>query len=873
MVFGGDDVLLLKKKKLITWGTVILVVVVVFNIFCYERDKNDVGRNIEALKSSNAEVRSKAVRNLIKIGKPAVTPLIFAMKYGTVHATSDAVNSLTTIIKNKEYQKLASNTMTESKNLKKGAARVLGDIGDTRAIDPLISLLKYPDNQVVAEASNALAKIGKPAVDPLIRNFDLNYDGFARTLGKIGDERAVDVLIKTFAHKYHGIERGAEIEALAAIGMPAAKKLIWIIRSKDQRFEMAPVIESLSAMNSREVEDLIVGNLIEENNLSLLEALENIKSPTALLSLLEMLDSFNPSVREKGEFLLYNVKSVQAFKNLINIKVTRERENLSRSGKDGPEISDIDSAVLKKTENMMIADSLENRHYAYHYYFDALIELFNEGEPEVKQEVLRLLSNENWGDIKGCSKELFIDYRKKLFSSMRDENPFIRKAAIISLECGDPVYTANLIENLRDICSEIRLIAAQNIVRIRDFNALDIILKSLVDRGATENLSSEDISRFRNSSLETEKLIGQFEDGNTARRLELVVMLGFIGGEKPVEALIGALKDDNPAVVKESAHALAYLNDRRAVVPLCDALKTQDKSVKCEIICALGMLHDKRAVEPLSEILKGEDEDMKILAIRALGLIRDKSAVLPICGSLKDYREEVSVPATEILGDLGDKRAVPYLINDVYHQDEKKEIRVIRSLGKLKDRRAAALLNESLVSRSYPIRKESIKALRNAWDKNSVKLLGKLLTDSKYYDNETVMVCETLSAIYDPLVVDVFLNALKHKDEKISRLAVVALGSHKEKRVVKALLKLLKPGGENVDEIVVSLGKLKDPEAVVPLIEMFDGGQEIDGEIITALAGMGEPSVKELKKALRNKNRLVQDGARRTLDRMGIMGD
>ena len=118
------------KKKLVRWGVVVLLLIAGICIFCYERDRTDLGRNIRSLESSNSKVRERAVRNLVRIGKPAVEPLIFALKYGTVHLKSDTLNSLTTVIKDKRFRNMAMATMSESKNLKTGAVRALGEIGD-----------------------------------------------------------------------------------------------------------------------------------------------------------------------------------------------------------------------------------------------------------------------------------------------------------------------------------------------------------------------------------------------------------------------------------------------------------------------------------------------------------------------------------------------------------------------------------------------------------------------------------------------------------------------------------------------------------------------------------------------------------------------
>ena len=90
----------------------------------------------------------------------------------------------------------------------KRAAEKLGELGDKRAVEPLIDALndmgeKFRDAGAARAAAEALGKIGdKRAVEPLIKVMAKDGEEFnlrnaaARALGKIGDKRAVYPLIK-----------------------------------------------------------------------------------------------------------------------------------------------------------------------------------------------------------------------------------------------------------------------------------------------------------------------------------------------------------------------------------------------------------------------------------------------------------------------------------------------------------------------------------------------------------------------------------------------------------------------------------------------------------------------------------------------------
>ena len=95
------------------------------------------------------------------------------------------------------------------------AAEALGKIGDARAVEPLIEAMEDADTWYDGEkAAEALGKIGEPAVDSLIRALQ-HEKAFVRmqaaeALGKIGDVRAVEPLTQALEDEYWGVKNAAE---------------------------------------------------------------------------------------------------------------------------------------------------------------------------------------------------------------------------------------------------------------------------------------------------------------------------------------------------------------------------------------------------------------------------------------------------------------------------------------------------------------------------------------------------------------------------------------------------------------------------------------------------------------------------------------
>ncbi|KZX15355.1 HEAT repeat domain-containing protein [Methanobrevibacter filiformis] len=105
-------------------------------------------------------------------------------------------------------------TIKKSKDIKIGVAKVLGFIGDSKAIDPLIATLKDPNKLVRREASTALSRMGDSAVEPLINILDSDdwkiRGAAAWALGNLKDLRAIEPLEKLLKDESGFVKAGAK---------------------------------------------------------------------------------------------------------------------------------------------------------------------------------------------------------------------------------------------------------------------------------------------------------------------------------------------------------------------------------------------------------------------------------------------------------------------------------------------------------------------------------------------------------------------------------------------------------------------------------------------------------------------------------------
>lgn len=105
-----------------------------------------------------------------------------------------------------------------------GAARALGETGDTRAVEPLMHALTHGNIQVSYVAARALGTLRAGcAVKPLLALLrDRNAHGLDSTpwtapLGQIGDPRAIDDLAQALKQAHDDYPAGCAAEALGRI--------------------------------------------------------------------------------------------------------------------------------------------------------------------------------------------------------------------------------------------------------------------------------------------------------------------------------------------------------------------------------------------------------------------------------------------------------------------------------------------------------------------------------------------------------------------------------------------------------------------------------------------------------------------------------
>ncbi|NLF77026.1 MAG: HEAT repeat domain-containing protein [Chloroflexi bacterium] len=346
---------------------------------CIEIGAPAVEPLIASLKNASADERKAAIGVLVKIGTPAVEPLIVALKDASADVREAAAKALGEIgdaraekplfdaIKLSEQmsaapaggpladlfmvigrdiqigeQKVRVAAMVAlgkmgapvvepliaalndpDKHKRQAAAEALGEIGDVRAVQPLIAALKASPLAEIAAAS-ALAKMGAPAVEPLLvalRNSADEIDKLDKAQAKIGPLDAEARLIAVRTVEEHGLLRRMAL-VLGKIGAPAVESLLTALRDSKKEVRRAAASALGETGDARAVELLIVAlrdNTDKYMRSEAAEALGKIGDERAVEPLIAVLKDSDGSVRRSAVEALGKIGDPRAVEPLLAV--------------------------------------------------------------------------------------------------------------------------------------------------------------------------------------------------------------------------------------------------------------------------------------------------------------------------------------------------------------------------------------------------------------------------------------------------------------------------------------------------------------------------------------------------------------------------
>jgi HEAT repeat protein len=295
---------------------------------------NAIKSLVTAVHDDRRKIRETATESLVRIGKPAVEPLVADLKYD-----KDGV-----------------------------VAEVLGKIGDTRAVAPLVTALKDSGSRIpsvtVAETLDKLGwqpandevgavywaakrrwdkclKFGTLAVQPLSAILKNHWDSrvrqaAAKSLGQIGDAQAMEPLIAALKNNYESV-RQAAAEALGQTGDARAVEPLIVALKDDEESVRQAAAEALGQTgDARAVEPLIVALKDDKGSVhqTAARALGKISDAHAVELLIAALKDDKGSVRQATAGVLVKLYQSDLLDEAHKHLILAQRDSISADHHD-----------------------------------------------------------------------------------------------------------------------------------------------------------------------------------------------------------------------------------------------------------------------------------------------------------------------------------------------------------------------------------------------------------------------------------------------------------------------------------------------------------------------------------------------------------
>ncbi|MFW9996720.1 MAG: HEAT repeat domain-containing protein [Candidatus Odinarchaeota archaeon] len=270
-------------------------------------DKRAVKPLIQVLlENSDWTIRLRSAIALGTIGdKRAVKPLITALEDDAPGVRTRAVEALAKIDDPRVMEPLINALTDEDEGVRWKVTGIFGAIGNSWVVEPLIKALKDEDLDVFESAAKSLSNIGKPAIEPMIEILEGNlYPDvrwrFVAAIGMISDPVVVELLVDIMEDKDEGGD--ARREAAIAIGKLGDPRAV------------DTLMKAIMEIESDYIDDRVV------------KALGKVGDPRAVQPLLKALKDGEQTVRCEAVTAMGRVGGPQVVEPLIRALVDEDSD-------------------------------------------------------------------------------------------------------------------------------------------------------------------------------------------------------------------------------------------------------------------------------------------------------------------------------------------------------------------------------------------------------------------------------------------------------------------------------------------------------------------------------------------------------------------
>ena len=678
-----------------------------------------------ALTDKDEDVRAEAMWGLYGAPLDAVYDHIIAglkdeavrVRFGATsilryHPDSRAVGPLLAVLKDEN----------EDQQVRINAIQALGAVGDKRAVGPLMESCKAPQSDVRAVSAEALGRLREArAVDLLISMLDDESDAVcyyaASALGEIGDPKAIRPLLEN--------GRASTYDALNKLSKKTVKPFREALKSKNSLArKLAATFVGIEGSSD---DALLLLPLLHDEDVQVrmgaVRALGRLRNPRAVRPLVEVLEDPQPGLRMVAAEALNAFGDEQALEPLL------------RAAKD--------ENLLVRMAAVSSLPAIDDPRVA-----DAIIDALLDTHPKIRERAVVLL---RLVDLPAKSR-LWIACLKDAASGVR-----LAAAQELAAMGDDDGVPEALIEALQDDDPKVKSEAAKSLGKIGSAKAVDALIPMLEAWDHYEPRSAAAKALCRIGGPRAAKALRKvLERGHGPH--ELYAMDGPVAlqAKEAIEVYEKTIRTASGEQVYYAVYALGELGDPRGVDALMEALDIVQGLRRDWVIRALGKINDPRCVEMLKEYQTEGNrreplwatvglyklnyrraEQMKRLAkalddgnweypaILMLSRVQSPEATELLAKVMKDRKYQWRWFAADKLGKSGDRSAIKHLLEMANDKEIMFDVaRSLHRLGYEKTRQLSVLIEGLRHDETF---REAVQALEDIKDVHAIPDLIEML--------------------------------------------------------------------------------------------------------------------------------------------------
>lgn len=666
---------------------------------------------------------------------------------------------------------------------KKLLIKLLGNLECKQAVS-VLKHIAQTDSFSIKEASlSALSKIGDSTLFPWVTQFideNLNKEmakAVVSILKNIGGSKTIPPLLSILSSRSQYGQYEAR-KALANLGIIAADTLISLLSSKNSslRHNCARALGMMKCKKAASQLMDLLNDSVPMVKASALYALGNVEHGPAIGPALSFLQDSLRDLREEAHTALHKMHKIflnqlrpmlkvsvdstakidtAGISYMHNLFVSPKGEMCSRWASNVPSPGWIKAlqdeiCVYVKTVILQHSGLIRRKAFNILYYFRnpkntrficrllkdpdqwmrkaAITTLLEFEDPSTVSHIIPLLSDSD-SNVKYLSCFFLSKYKPKgtvpqLIGMIKQKDSPVDSTGIFNRR------TRTKMQPLT-----IRSIAVYTLGELGDSTAVDILTHTLLDT-------------------------------NPRVRLHAVIALTKIAHEnavKPLYALI--INEENKIILEKTIEALGEFGDTSAVEKLIPFLNNQKGYLKRQSIIALGKLKSQKAKFALFKKLDDQEQYLKDVYVEALLRSGDASFLIPSFEILKKYGrmgyyENYWYEFSKFIPKrFNYPAAIDTLLVLLQHDDQKTVNRVLQILVEIDNPLVIDKVVPFLKHDSSVVRERAVKILAEKHNKNTISYLTDLLSDS--CRSVRIACFDALCKIGDARVVPELINAVK----------------------------------------------------------------------------------------------------------------